>query len=192
MGIDCIGRNLLFRRRKGGCHPTRFPVLVDIVAIVKALRAMSVDLLAETPVYKLWCIDTRRESRKWLSSTFRLAQRLGTSTPRTFAVLSSSFLWWQPKMEVEVGVVAHGRRKSCIPRAFAPLLVQILRTGRSSKKRINRPHMATKKAHHVRKCVPRYIIDLDLPPEERWNQVVDDYKGTRGAITVWKFLPPDF
>lgn len=25
--------------------------------------------------------------------------------------------------------------------------------------------------------VPRYIIDLDLPPEERWNQIVDDYKG---------------
>lgn len=27
--------------------------------------------------------------------------------------------------------------------------------------------------------VPRYIINLDLPPEERWNQVVDDYKGTK-------------
>jgi hypothetical protein len=29
---------------------------------------------------------------------------------------------------------------------------------------------------HVQ-CVPRYIIDLDLPPQQRWNQVVDDYKG---------------
>ena len=26
---------------------------------------------------------------------------------------------------------------------------------------------------------PRYIVDLDLPPDERWNQVVDDYKGTK-------------
>jgi hypothetical protein len=24
--------------------------------------------------------------------------------------------------------------------------------------------------------VPRYRVDLDLPPDERWNQIVDDYK----------------
>lgn len=26
--------------------------------------------------------------------------------------------------------------------------------------------------------VPRYIINLDHPPEERWNQVIQDYKST--------------
>ncbi len=26
--------------------------------------------------------------------------------------------------------------------------------------------------------VPRYRVDLDLPPDERWNQIVDDYKRT--------------
>ena len=26
--------------------------------------------------------------------------------------------------------------------------------------------------------VPRYVIDLDKDPKERWNQVVDNYKGT--------------
>lgn len=25
--------------------------------------------------------------------------------------------------------------------------------------------------------VPRYVIDLDQPPETRWNQLADDYKG---------------
>lgn len=25
--------------------------------------------------------------------------------------------------------------------------------------------------------VPRYKVDLDLPVDERWNQIVDDYKG---------------
>eukprot|EP01128_Nolandella_sp_AFSM9_P004950 TRINITY_DN2335_c0_g1_i2.p1 TRINITY_DN2335_c0_g1~~TRINITY_DN2335_c0_g1_i2.p1 ORF type:complete len:423 (-),score=76.88 TRINITY_DN2335_c0_g1_i2:311-1579(-) len=33
--------------------------------------------------------------------------------------------------------------------------------------------------------VPRYIIDLDLPPEQRWNQVVDDYKDEFKEIEKW-------
>lgn len=35
--------------------------------------------------------------------------------------------------------------------------------------------------------VPRYIIDLDLPPEQRWNQVIDDYKGTSTAFVYTSF-----
>lgn len=29
--------------------------------------------------------------------------------------------------------------------------------------------------------VPRYVIDLDQPPETRWNQLADDYKGNSFA-----------
>lgn len=32
--------------------------------------------------------------------------------------------------------------------------------------------------------VPRYVIDLDQPPETRWNQLADDYKGNRYKCAV--------
>lgn len=42
--------------------------------------------------------------------------------------------------------------------------------------------MASDSGTKVFKCVPRYIIDLDLPPSQRWNQVVDDYKEKWKAV----------
>lgn len=32
--------------------------------------------------------------------------------------------------------------------------------------------------------VPRYVIDLDQPPETRWNQLADDYKGIIMAFYI--------
>lgn len=25
---------------------------------------------------------------------------------------------------------------------------------------------------------PRYVLDLDLPPSQRWDRIVDDFKGS--------------
>lgn len=43
---------------------------------------------------------------------------------------------------------------------------------------------ANKRVH----CVPRYTINLDLDPSERWNQVVDDYKGLLASRSVQDLL----
>lgn len=79
----------------------------------------------------------------------------------------------ESEMEVERAARVHtGREKGSPIFSVAELELEEKMPG---KKSIG--HMAANRAHHVRRCVPRYIIDLDLPPEERWNQVVDDYKG---------------
>lgn len=41
---------------------------------------------------------------------------------------------------------------------FLPLLICVIRSG------------------HGDRIPPRYMINLDLPPENRWDQVIDDHK----------------